>query len=66
MHSDHVLLVPKRIYYWMECKDVTVCRVIYTTFPLTLYYKKKKQLAATYRKRVHFLCTSCVEYNKNL
>jgi len=61
--SDHVLLASKRIYYWMECNDVAVCRVIYTIFPVSVYYKKKLESEYDLPKTVHFLCTS-VEYTK--
>jgi hypothetical protein len=36
----------------------TLCREVYTIFPLSLYYKKKQHLAVTYLNRGQFLCTS--------
>jgi hypothetical protein len=71
MHSDHVLLVSKRIYYWMD--GMERCRSVPSFvhhIPSDSVLQEKEttccdNLDATYRKRVHFICTSCVEYTKN-
>jgi hypothetical protein len=68
MHSDHVLLVSKNLVLdgKERCRSVpSFVHHIPSGNALQDKVVTSENLGETYRKRVHFLCTSCVENTRN-
>jgi len=63
MLPEHVIFVSKML---LTRKSITnrPCRVPYTIFPMSVYYKQKQYLVMTYRNRAHILCTCYMYYTR--